>query len=84
MNFRLILAVDLLDGVVVHAKRGEREQYKPITLFSSIVSSAEPIRVIEELQPEEMYIADLNRLMQTGDNQAVLKELRNQDRELRT
>ena len=83
MNFRLILAVDLLAGMVVHAKRGEREHYKPITLFSSIVSSAEPVRVIEELRPEEVYIADLNRLMRTGDNRAVLKELRTRDRELR-
>jgi phosphoribosylformimino-5-aminoimidazole carboxamide ribotide isomerase len=83
MDFRLILAVDVLNGVVVHAKRGEREQYKPITRFSSIVSSADPMLVIEELQPEEVYIADLNRLMETGDNQAVLQALRNRDRTLR-
>jgi phosphoribosylformimino-5-aminoimidazole carboxamide ribotide isomerase len=83
MNFRLILAVDVLDGVVVHAKRGEREQYRPITSISTIISSADPIRVIEELQPDEVYIADLNRLMGTGDNRAILKELRDRDRGLR-
>ncbi|RZN33707.1 MAG: hypothetical protein EFT35_10250 [Methanophagales archaeon ANME-1-THS] len=83
MNFRLILAVDVLDGLVVHAKRGERAQYRPITSISTIVSSADPLRVIEELQPEEVYIADLNRLMETGDNRAVLKELRYRARGLR-
>ncbi|MBE0516985.1 MAG: phosphoribosylformimino-5-aminoimidazole carboxamide ribotide isomerase [Methanophagales archaeon] len=83
MNFRLILAVDVLDGVVVHAKRGEREQYRPITLFSTIISSADPIRIVEELKPDEVYIADLNRVMNTGDNRAVLQALRNRDRTLR-
>ena len=83
MNFRLILAVDLLDGVVVHAKRGAREEYKPINIFSSIVSSSELTRVIEEIKPEEVYIADLNRLMNTGDNREIIKELRVRKRDLR-
>lgn len=82
MNFRLILAVDLLDGIVMHAKRGAREQYKPINLFSSIVSSADLTRVIEEIKPQEVYIADLNRLMNTGDNREIIKDLRNRKREL--
>ena len=83
MDFRLIFVMDLLDGVIVHAKRGERDQYKPINLFSSIVSSSDPVHIIEELKPEELYIADLNRLMNTGDNRAILKELRTRNRELK-
>jgi phosphoribosylformimino-5-aminoimidazole carboxamide ribotide isomerase len=83
MNFRLILAVDLLDGIVVHAKRGAREEYKPINRFSSIVSSADLTRIIEEIKPQEVYIADLNRVMNTGDNRAIIKDLRNRERELR-
>jgi phosphoribosylformimino-5-aminoimidazole carboxamide ribotide isomerase len=71
--------MDLLDGVVVHAKRGERDQYKPINLFSSIVSSCDPVQIIEELKPVEVYIADLNRLMSTGSNKRVLKELRDKN-----
>jgi len=74
--------MDVLDGVVVHAKRGERDQYKPINLFSSIVSSSDPVHIIEELKPEELYIADLNRLMNTGDNREILKELRTRNMEL--
>jgi phosphoribosylformimino-5-aminoimidazole carboxamide ribotide isomerase len=83
MSFRLIFVMDLLDGAVVHAKRGERDQYKPINLFSSIVSSSDPVRVIEEIKPEEVYIADLNRLMNTGDNRAKITEIRTRNRELK-
>lgn len=83
MNFRLILAVDLLDGIVVHGKRGAREEYKPINLFSSIVRSSDLTSVIEEIKPQDVYIADLNRLMNTGDNREIIKGLRNRERELR-
>ena len=83
MNFRLIFVMDVLDGVVVHAKQGKRDQYKPISLSSSIVSSSEPVHIIEELKPAEVYIADLNRLMNSGDNRAILKELRNRNKDLR-
>ncbi len=83
MNFRLIFVMDLLDGMVVHAKRGTRDQYKPINLFSSIVSSSDPVHIVEELKPEEVYIADLNRLMNTGDNREIVKELKTRNRVLR-
>ena len=83
MNFRLIFVMDLLDGVVVHAKRGERDQYKPINLFSSIVSSSDPVQIVEELKPEEVYIADLNRLMNTGSNKRAITELRDKNRKRR-
>jgi phosphoribosylformimino-5-aminoimidazole carboxamide ribotide isomerase len=83
MKFRLIFVMDLLDGVVVHAKRGEREKYQPIHHFSSIVSSSDSIQVMEEIKPEEVYIADLNRLMGTGSNKEILKEIRNRNRKTR-
>jgi len=79
----LIFVMDLLDGVVVHAKRGEREKYVPIHRFSSIVTSSDPARVIETIKPNEVYIADLNRLMNTGNNRPILKDLRTRNRDLR-
>jgi len=75
--------MDLLDGVVVHAKRGERAKYVPIHRFSSIVSSSDPVRVIEAIKPKEVYIADLNRLMNTGNNRPILEDLRARNRDLR-
>jgi phosphoribosylformimino-5-aminoimidazole carboxamide ribotide isomerase len=83
MNFRLILALDLLDGSVVHAKRGEREKYEPIHLFSSIVRSSDPVHVIDAINPDEVYIADLNRLMGTGDNKGIMNALRNKTKKTR-
>jgi phosphoribosylformimino-5-aminoimidazole carboxamide ribotide isomerase len=82
-NFRLIFVMDLLDGVVVHAKRGKREKYEPIHRFSSIVSSSGPVRVIEAIKPKEVYIADLNRLMNTGNNRPILEDIRARNRDLR-
>ncbi len=83
MDFRLIFVMDLLDGVVVHAKRGEREKYVPIHRFSSIVTSSDPARVLETIKPNEVYIADLNRLMSTGNNRPILKDLRTRNMDLR-
>ncbi len=79
----MIFVMDLLDGVVVHAKRGEREKYVPIHRFSSIVTSSDPACVIETIKPTEVYIADLNRLMSTGNNRPILKDLRTRNRDLR-
>ena len=78
MTFRLILVMDLLDGQVVHALRGQRDRYRPINRFSSLVSSADPFLILQELKPRELYIADLNRLTGRGDNSIVLKALRRQ------
>ena len=82
MNFRLIFVMDLLDGVVVHAKRGERDKYVPIHRFSSIVTSSDPVRVLEALKPREVYIADLNRLMNTGNNRPIVEDLRARNSDL--
>jgi phosphoribosylformimino-5-aminoimidazole carboxamide ribotide isomerase len=39
--------------------------------------------VIETIKPKEVYIADLNRLMSTGNNRPILKDLRTRNRDLR-
>jgi phosphoribosylformimino-5-aminoimidazole carboxamide ribotide isomerase len=83
MNFRLIFVMDVLEGIVVHAKRGEREKYEPIQRFSSIVSSSDPARIIEEINPETLYIADLNRIMGTGDNKETIRGIRTKNRGMR-
>lgn len=73
--FRLILALDLLDGKIVHAIRGEREKYTPIHVFSKFVETSDPLAVIEKMMPEEVYIADINRLMGTGDNRGDIQSV---------
>ena len=82
--FRLIFVLDLLDGVVVHAKRGEREKYEPIHRFSSVVETSDPLRVLEAVRPAEIYLADLNRLTGTGgSNKEAVSEIRAKNNEAR-
>lgn len=71
---RLIPVLDLKDGVVVHAQRGQREHYLPI--HSPLCPSADVYDVIDAfLQLADfkiIYIADLNAITQQGDNQALI------------
>ena len=72
---RCIYVLDILNGAVVHAVRGERSRYEPIAGFSQIVSTSEPLGILQELRPREVYIADLNLLTGRGDNLAVIKKI---------
>lgn len=67
---QLIPVIDLLNGKVVHAKKGDRENYQPIQ--SLISSSSKPLDVMDALLAyypfKQLYIADLNAIQKTGDN----------------
>ena len=65
---RCIFVLDILNGAVVHALRGERNSYRPIAEFSSIVSTSEPVDLLRTLRPREVYVADLDRLTGRGDS----------------
>ena len=69
----LILAVDLRDGLVVHGAAGARETYRPLDWGLS--PSAEPEAYIAALRPRHVYIADLDRIMRTGDHDALIARL---------
>jgi len=53
--------------------RGERSRYEPIAKFSRIVSTSEPIAILEQLFPSEVYVADLNLLTGQGDNLELIR-----------
>jgi phosphoribosylformimino-5-aminoimidazole carboxamide ribotide isomerase len=72
---RCIFVLDILNGAVVHGVRGERSRYEPIERHSSLVSSSDPLQVLGQVMPREAYVADLNRLMGTGDNLAAIKDI---------
>jgi phosphoribosylformimino-5-aminoimidazole carboxamide ribotide isomerase len=72
---RCIFVLDILNGAVVHAVRGDRSHYGPIAGFSRIASTSEPLGILHELRPREVYVADLNLLMGRGDNLAVIKQI---------
>ncbi len=65
---RCIFVVDIFNGTVVHAVRGERERYEPIDRYSKVVSTSEPEEVVRAVKPQEVYIADLNQITGKGEN----------------
>jgi phosphoribosylformimino-5-aminoimidazole carboxamide ribotide isomerase len=77
---RIIPVIDLLEGVVVHAKQGQRKHYQPIV--SSLTASTKPLDIVKafrEIYPfETLYIADLNaiqKLDSTPSHLAIIAEI---------
>lgn len=84
--FELIPVVDLMSGVVVHARAGDRDRYRPL-VDSLVTASPEPQAVVEGLlglHPfPALYIADLDAIRKQGDNTATILALRRRFPELR-
>jgi len=66
----LVLAMDLKGGFVVHGKKGERDQYHPLTW--GISPTADPEGYLMAMQPRFLYIADLDRIAGTGSHDPVI------------
>jgi len=72
---RCIFVLDIFNGAVVHALQGERSRYEAIEKHSKIVSTSEPLGILREIHPKEVYLADLNRLTGSGENLAIIEEI---------
>lgn len=72
---RCVFVLDLFNGAVVHAHRGERETYEPIEKSSSLVQTSDPLRILELLKPREIYVADLDRITGSGHNLDLIEEM---------
>lgn len=70
--------MDLLDGLIVRAYRGERNKYRPME--SPLVNSPHPVEVAKALLyvtgGSDLYVADLNAIQDMGDNLEVLRKVR--------
>ena len=79
MAFELIPVIDLMDGLVVHARAGDRDRYRPLE-HSRVSASPDPAAVIEgllALHPfRTLYIADLDAIRKQGDHKAQIFGLR--------
>ena len=73
----IIPVIDLMDGRVVHARRGERDRYAP--LDSALVDGCEPDAVLDALLTlhpfPSVYIADLDAIRGRGENAATIVRL---------
>ncbi len=76
--WRPVAVLDLMQGRVVHARRGERVAYRPVA--SCLVQGAEPLGVAQALLGlfpfDTLYVADLDAILGRGGNSAVLADLR--------
>lgn len=76
----IIPVIDLLDEQVVHARRGERQNYRAIQ--SSLCDSSAPLDIVHsllELYPfRQIYIADLNGIQKRGTHYAAIQAIARQ------
>ena len=77
-HFEIIPVIDLRGGGVVHARYGQRADYRPIR--SMLCEGSTPEAVVGGLLAlypfPTLYIADLDAIEGTGDNEPVLHDLR--------
>ncbi len=76
---QIIPVIDLKDGLVVHAMRGDRSQYQAIDQNSLITDSSEADVVIANLLKlkdfKSIYIADLNAICGLGNHSVLINQL---------
>jgi phosphoribosylformimino-5-aminoimidazole carboxamide ribotide isomerase len=76
-SFSIVPVLDLKAGRVVHARAGERAQYRPIE--TPLAAGSEPIAVLEGLLAvapfRRFYIADLDAIAGRGDHRAAIADL---------
>jgi phosphoribosylformimino-5-aminoimidazole carboxamide ribotide isomerase len=76
--FEIIPVIDLMGGVVVHARAGERHRYRPLA-SSRLCDSPEPPAVVAGLLTlhafRRLYIADLDAIAKRGDHRRAIAEL---------
>lgn len=85
-SFDLIPVIDLMGGLVVHARAGERDRYRPLE-NSRVSASPDPAAVTRgllALHPfRTLYIADLDAIRKQGDHKALIFGLRQSFPQLR-
>ena len=73
---KVIPVIDVLEGIVVHALRGRRREYRP--LKSVLCASAEPVAVASALKAlgfGELYVADLDAITGGYPNFSLLRKV---------
>lgn len=74
---QIIPVIDLRSGVVVRAQAGQRKDYRPIQ--SLLAKTCDPVEIVQGFFAlgyfDALYIADLDAIMQSGDNRAVIARI---------
>jgi phosphoribosylformimino-5-aminoimidazole carboxamide ribotide isomerase len=77
---QIIPVIDLKEGLVVHARGGNRSLYQPVHRSSALIRhSSEPQTVLDSLMSfypfRTIYIADLNAIIGHGDHAGQISDL---------
>jgi phosphoribosylformimino-5-aminoimidazole carboxamide ribotide isomerase len=74
---KMIPVIDLKDGVVVHARQGNRKHYQPIN--TALCQSSDVFQVIEAFLGvywfDTFYIADLNAITHQGNHNRLITDV---------
>ena len=74
---KIIPVIDLKNGVVVHARQGNREHYEPIN--TDLCKSSDIFQVIEAFlgvyEFDTFYIADLNAITHQGNHDLLIADV---------
>jgi phosphoribosylformimino-5-aminoimidazole carboxamide ribotide isomerase len=77
LPFRVLPVIDLLGGVAVHARGGDRAAYRPVR--SVLADSPDPVllasRFRDRLGLEDVYVADLDAIAGRGANTTVIRRI---------
>jgi|Deesub1362A_J573_1020465.scaffolds.fasta_scaffold01335_4 phosphoribosylformimino-5-aminoimidazole carboxamide ribotide isomerase len=72
---KIYFVMDLKEEKVVRAFRGERESYQPVHLSTDILRDSNPLSVVDEVNPRYLYVADLDRISDRGNNFRIIEML---------
>lgn len=76
---QIVPVIDLKDGLVVHAVKGNRTAYQPIHTFSSLTKHSTIEAVMDSFLSlyafKQFYLADLNAITGTGHHQPLIETL---------
>ena len=74
----IVPVIDLKGGLVVRARMGQRDQYRPIE--TPLSKTSDPVEVtfglLSVCRPECLYVADLDAIERKGENRSALIRLK--------
>lgn len=71
----IYFVMDVMNGRVVAGLGGKRSEYRDISELSRVVSTSSLSGVVQEIGPENVYIADLDRIEGRGENLAEISKV---------
>jgi phosphoribosylformimino-5-aminoimidazole carboxamide ribotide isomerase len=73
---KVIPVIDVLNGIVVHAVRGKRKEYQSLqSILCKLVEPLEVARAFRNLGFSDLYVADLDAIIDCSTNFQTLKNI---------